>query len=95
VAADALRLVEPPLLAGDVGLHAEDRLHPGLLRLLVEVDGAVEVAVVGHGHRGHPLRLDGLEEVLDADRAVEERVERVQVQVDEVGHGWPGSSRPV
>ena len=38
---------------GEVDLAAEDRLHPGLVALLVELDRAVEVAVVGHRHRGH------------------------------------------
>ena len=87
VAADPLGPVAAPLVAGDVGLHAEDGLHPGLPGLLVEVDGAEEVAVVGDRHRRHPLPLDRGEQVLDADGAVQQRVERVQVEMGEVGHG--------
>ena len=70
---------------GDVGLHAHDGLDAGLGGLLVEVDGAVHVAVVGDGHRLHPQLAGALDEVLHPDRAVEERVLRVQMQVGKVG----------
>ena len=53
VAAHPLAAVLPSLGAGDVGLHAQDGLHPGRLGRLVEVDGAEEVAVVGDGHGVH------------------------------------------
>src|ERR687883_387072 len=39
---------------GHVGLAAEDGLDPVLLRLLVEVEGAEQVAVIGHRHLLHP-----------------------------------------
>ena len=39
-----------------VALHADDRLDPGGVGLLVEVVGAEHVAVVGHRQRRHALR---------------------------------------
>ena len=77
----ALRLRVP--VVRDVRLAAEDRLDAGLARLAVELDRAGERAVVGERDRGHlePRRL--LHEGRDAARAVEDRVLRVDVQVDE------------
>ena len=84
-AGDVLLVLQ--IAGGEVDLAAEDRLHPGLLAGLVELDGAEQVAVVGHRHRRHPelLRLGG--DLLGAGHPVEERVFGVQVEVDEgVGH---------
>ena len=75
---------------GDVDLAAEDRLHAGVARLLVELDGAEEVAVVGHRDRRHAERLGAREERLVLDRAVEERVLGVEVQVGERVAASPG-----
>ena len=72
--------------ADDLELGAEDRLHAQLLGGLVEGDRAEHVAVVGQGHGAHALLLDLLDEVLHLHRAVQHRVLRVDVEVDEVGH---------
>ncbi len=68
----------------DVGLDADDRLDPRALRLLPELVGAEDVAVVGRreGRHAHPGRLG--EEVADAGRPVEHGVLRVHVEVHEV-----------
>ncbi len=67
----------------DVDLAAEDRLHTRIARLLVELDGAEQIAVVGHRDRRHAERLRAREERLVLDRAVEQRELGVQVQVGE------------
>src|SRR5690606_19095495 len=68
---------------GDVRLHPDDRLDPGLAGLLLEDPGAEHHAVVGEGE-GRLLELLGTrDEVADAVGAVEQRVLRVAVQVDE------------
>ena len=73
-----------PALWGVVALEADDGVDPQRLRLLVELVGAVQIAVIGHGNRRHiqPLRLR--EEVRDPCRAVEHRVLGVDMQVDEL-----------
>jgi len=70
----------------DVGLAAEDGLDAGVLGLLVEVDHAVHVAVVGERHRFHAVLLARLHEVGQTDGAVEERILRMQMQMRELGH---------
>ena len=62
---------------------------PGRLGLAEELDGAVEVAVVGDRQGGHPQLLGPLDQVRDLARAVEQAVVAVAVQVDERrrGHG--------
>ncbi len=67
----------------DVHLAAEDRLHARVARLLVELDGAEEIAVVGHRDRRHAQGLGAREERLVLDRAVEQRELRVEMQVGE------------
>ena len=73
-----------PALRGVVALEPDDGVDPQRLRLLVELVGAVQIAVIGHGDRRHiqPLRLR--EEVRDPCRAVEHRVLGVDMQVDEL-----------
>ena len=58
-------------------------LMPGLLALAVELDGPVQVAVVGDGHGVHARALDVLDQLRDAAGAVEQAVVRVAVQVNE------------
>jgi hypothetical protein len=54
---------------------------------LVEIEGAEQVAVVGDGHRLHPALEHLREQVIEPNRAVEEAILRVQMQVRELGHG--------
>jgi hypothetical protein len=61
-------------LRGDVRLDADDRLEAVLHGLLVELVGAVHVAVVGHTDRGHVEARRLLEQRGDLRRAVEHRI---------------------
>ena len=63
-----------------------------LRQALVEVDDAVEVAVVGDGDRALAVGLGGEHHLLDARRAVEHRVLGVVVEVDEALSHQPDSS---
>src|SRR5438874_106928 len=45
----AARRALVPLAGGDVGFEADDRLEARRLRLAEELDGSVQVAVIGHG----------------------------------------------
>ncbi len=74
-------------LGRHVRLDADDRGDPGGRRLLVEVVGAVHVAVVGHRDRRHLLPADLFEHLLQPGRSVEHGVLRMNMQVNErVGH---------
>ena len=86
VVGDPLAAVGAPLGTGDVGLEPDDRLDARFLGLLVEIDGSEHVAVVGHRHGFHARGGQPLHQILHADRPIEERVERVQMEVNEVGH---------
>ena len=72
-------------VVGDVDLAAENRLHTGLARLAVELDGPGQRAVVGERHGRHLQSRSLLHEGRDPARAVEDRVLRVDVQVNERG----------
>ncbi len=76
------RSVEPAL-AGHVGLEPDDGVDALLAARLVEVDGAVHVAVVGHADRRLPVGHRGAHHVGDPRRAIEHRVLGVQMQVGE------------
>jgi homoserine dehydrogenase len=54
--------------------------------LLARVGGAVQVAVVGYGRGGHAESLGPGDEIREADRAVQQAVFGMAVQMDEVGH---------
>jgi hypothetical protein len=80
-----VRLVARERVA-DSHLAPEDGLHVGVLALLVEVDGAVHVAVVGEGHGLHAQGLHPRHQLLHANRAVEHGVLGVNVEVNELCH---------
>ena len=72
-----------------VHLATDDRLDAFLVRGIVEFDGPEHVAMIGHGDGGHTVTLGLFHQVLDPHRTVQQRVLRVQVQVDKriVGGG--------
>ena len=76
---------------GHVALEADDRLHAGPDRLLVELDGAVEHAVIGEGQRLLPQRLRARDEIGDLRQAVEQRVLAVRVEMSK--HPEPSPAR--
>ena len=84
-------LVAPllPPARRDVQLATEDRRDVRLLRGLVEVDAAEEVAVVRQRERLESERFCLLHELLELRGAVEQAVLGVDVEVDEVSH-WSG-----
>ena len=75
--------------ARDIRLHAENRLDPGLARLLVELDGAEQRTVISERQRRHAQFSRPRDHAADRAGAVEQRVVAVIVEVDEVGvfHG--------
>ena len=70
-------------LRGHVGLGADDRRDAAFAALLVEVEDAVHVAVIGDRQSGLAVGHRGSDQVADPGRPVEHRVLGVGVQVDE------------
>ena len=70
-------------LLGDVDLAADHRMHAVLLGLVVELDRAEEVAVIGHGDGGHLLLRHDLHELGDLAGSIEQRVVGVAVKMNE------------
>ncbi len=77
------------VLFADVKLAADDRLHPGLVRGIDEMDSTEDIAVVGHGDRGHAQLFHALDKLFHVAGAVEHGVVGMEVQVNELGHGSP------
>ncbi len=71
----------------DIEFAADDRLHARMLGCVDKMDCAKNIAMVGHGHGGHAQLLHALAKLFDITGAVQQGVVRVQVQVDELGHG--------
>ena len=70
-------------LRGHVGLGADDRRDAAFAALLVEVEDAVHVAVIGDRQSGLAVGHRGGDQVADPRRSVEHRVLGVGVQVHE------------
>jgi len=81
------------LVFAHVELAAKDGFDSLGLGGVEEMDGAVDVAVVGHGDRGLAKFGDAVDEFLDVAGAVEKRVFGVQMEVREFGHRYFDSSR--
>jgi len=77
-----------PAARDDVHLAADNGFDAGLLRLLVELHGAVQVAVVGDGQGRHSAGGGLGHQPVDGAGAVEQRVVGVHMQMDErLAHG--------
>ena len=75
-------------VVGHVRLGADDRLDPLLVALLVEVQRAVHVAVIGHPDRRHAVLHRLGHQFVQPRRPVEHRELGVDVEVGEgIGHG--------
>jgi len=79
---DAAGALDRAALGRDVRLDADDRLDLRLAAGLVELDGAVQVAVVGERHGRHLLLGRAPCELGEAACAVEQAVLAVVVQMD-------------
>jgi hypothetical protein len=71
------------MVVGHVGLGPDDRLDPLAPALLVEVEDAVHVAVIGDAQRGLTVGGRGGDRVGHTGGAVEHRELGVGVQMDE------------
>ncbi len=70
-------------LLRDVDFAADDGVDAVVLGVVVELDRAEEVAVIGHGDGGHFLLGDDLHELRDLAGSVEQRVVGVAVKMNE------------
>jgi hypothetical protein len=68
---------------GHINLASNDGFEVFGFRFLVEVDGPEHVAVIGDGYRRHTELGGALEQVIQANGAVEEAVLGVNVQMHE------------
>ena len=75
---------EPAPFCHNVGFNADDRLDPGLRRVLVELDRPEEDAVVRQCDCRHAVRDCGMDQVLGAAGRIQKAVMRVIVQMDEL-----------
>ena len=75
----------PSIARGDIGFHADNRLEPSFLGLFLELPRPVKVTVIGYREGGLFELQRSVDEIIDAVGAVEKRVFRVAMEVDE-GH---------
>ena len=69
----------------DIGFHADDRLDPRFFRSFLELPRPMQVTVIGYGEGGLFELQRSIDEIINAVGAVEKRVFRVAMEVDE-GH---------
>ena len=72
-----------PVPRRHVRFHPQNGLHARLFRLFLELPGGMHVTVIGDRERRHFEMLCALDQIIDTIRAVEERIFRVAVQVNE------------
>src|SRR5690606_2595409 len=68
----------------EIEFAADERFDAGFLRSVVELDGTVEITVVGEGEGLHAELGGALHEPVDAAGAIEEAVVGVDVEMDEI-----------
>ena len=78
------RIAVEAALSRDVGLDANDWLDAGVAAERVEVDRAVEGAVIGQGERGHAERFRPCDQIGKTRQPVKQAVFAMRVEVDEL-----------
>ena len=85
-----------PRRLGEIQFTTDEGLDPFGFRLIVELDRAVQIAVVGERHRAHPELGCALDQPVNPAATVEQTVVRVNMKVDEIfvgGRQGPKASR--
>ncbi len=67
----------------EIDFTTQDGFDAGFFAGLIEIDGAVEVAVIGHGDGRHAEFGCAGSKFLGADHAIEKRVGGVKMEMDE------------
>ena len=70
----------------NVELAPDDWLNSGFVRGIHEMDGAKNIAVIGHRDGGHAQFLHAMDELFHVTGAIEHGVISMEMQVDELGH---------
>ena len=78
---------------GEVEFAADQRLDALGLGLVVELDRAVEIAVVREGQRLHPEGVGPVHQAVDPAGAIQQGVVAMDVKMDEIGVGSRQGSR--
>src|SRR4030081_1296095 len=68
----------------DIQFASDDRFHSDLMRGIYKMHRAKNIAVIGHGHRGHAKFMNPINEFFDVASAVEQGVIAMQMQVNEL-----------
>ena len=78
---------------GDIDLAADDGFYASLPGLQVQLDGAVENAVVGNGHGLHAHLFSPGDQLRNARHAIEQTVLRMDMKMSKHGspRAWLGS----
>src|SRR5258706_3486389 len=73
-----------PISRGEISFASDNRFDPFLLHRVIESDRAVHVAMISHGARVHTQFQSSLCQRVYLNRAVEEAVVSMQVEVNEI-----------
>src|SRR5437899_3237616 len=75
-----------PVRLRDVHFATDDRFDAGLIRSLVEPNGAEEIAVIRDGNRRHFVLCGRFRQRVVIARAVEKTETRMEMQMHKAGH---------
>ena len=67
--------------AGEPEVRADDRLNPARLRRTVEFHHRKQRTLIGHRDRRHPERGHSIDQIINADQAIDDGILAVEVQM--------------
>ena len=70
----------------DIEFATDNWLYAGLVGRVHEMHGTKNIAVVGHGNRGHAQLFHPVDKFFHVAGAVEHRIIGMEMQVNELGH---------
>ena len=81
-------------MLGNVNLTSDHRMHALRLRLVVELDSAEEIPVVGNTHGGHFVMDHQIHQLSDFTGSIQQRIVGMAVQVYKRNVGHSGNNLP-
>ena len=83
--ADPVAVFVKTVSRGNIQFAADDRLDSILIRMLVEIDRSVEIAMIGHGHGRHLIFLCLSEKIIETNGSVQQAILGMNVKMNEIG----------
>jgi hypothetical protein len=80
-----------PVSGSHIEFAADDGFYARLVRLLIKIDGAEHIAVIGHRHRRHLILFYPFKKIIEPDGSIEKAILGMHMKMNKIGIMHAGS----